>query len=106
MNTTPVRRSAERKLIDEFCARTFREKSNSEEILETLREIADNLEEDLKRTGYAGRTVVVKYKVCSVLLPRRSISQFDEDSILQLHTYESKCDADSMLRGAAADQQL
>jgi hypothetical protein len=28
-----------------------------------LREIADSLEEDLKRTGFSGRTVVVKYKV-------------------------------------------
>jgi len=28
-----------------------------------LSEIADNLEEDLKRTGYSARTVVVKYKV-------------------------------------------
>jgi hypothetical protein len=28
-----------------------------------LAEIAQNLEEDLKRTGFSGRTVVVKYKV-------------------------------------------
>ena len=43
--------------------RTFREKSNSEEILQILSEIADSLEQDLKRTGYSARTVVVKYKV-------------------------------------------
>lgn len=45
------------------CERTFREKSNSDEILDMLREIADSLEEDLKRTGFSGRTVVVKYKL-------------------------------------------
>jgi len=43
--------------------RTFREKSNSEEILQILSEIAENLEQDLKRTGFSARTVVVKYKV-------------------------------------------
>jgi hypothetical protein len=44
-------------------SRTFREKSNSEEILSILSEIADNLQQDLERTGYSGRTVVIKYKV-------------------------------------------
>jgi DNA polymerase kappa len=43
--------------------RTFREKSKDEDILQCLAEIAQNLEEDLKRTGFSGRTVVVKYKV-------------------------------------------
>jgi hypothetical protein len=37
-----------------------------------LREIADSLEEDLKRTGYAGRTVVVKYKVSVVARQREN----------------------------------
>lgn len=45
------------------CERTFREKSNGEEILETLNDIAEELEKDLKRTGFAGRTVTVKFKL-------------------------------------------
>lgn len=43
--------------------RTFRDKSQEEDILAMLAEIADELEKDLKGTQYAGKTVTVKYKV-------------------------------------------
>lgn len=44
--------------------RTFRDMGNSEEILAKLEEIAHHLEDDLEYGKWAGRTVVVKYKVC------------------------------------------
>lgn len=43
-------------------ARTFRDKSTNEDILEKLEEIAASLEEDMLRNQYAGRTITVKYK--------------------------------------------
>jgi DNA polymerase kappa len=43
--------------------RTFREKKDDTDILETLSEIAKDLEKDLERTRFAGQTVTVKYKV-------------------------------------------
>lgn len=50
--------------------RTFRDKWEDEEILSELANIAQELEEDLKRLQYSGKTVTVKYK---------------------LHTYECMC---------------
>lgn len=43
--------------------RTFRDKTDDDEILEMLSEIADELGKDLERLEYAGKTVTVKYKV-------------------------------------------
>ncbi|WWC89166.1 uncharacterized protein L201_004084 [Kwoniella dendrophila CBS 6074] len=55
--------------------RTFREKTNDEDILNELASIAEELEKDLDRLQYAGKTVTVKYK---------------------LHTYENKTRARSV----------
>lgn len=50
-----------------FCAnalcRTFSDKSEETDILDTLQHIADELERDLARTGFAGGCVCVKFKV-------------------------------------------
>jgi hypothetical protein len=43
--------------------RTFSDKSEETDILDTLQHIADELERDLARTGFAGRCVCVKFKV-------------------------------------------
>jgi hypothetical protein len=56
-----------------------------------LREIADSLEEDLKRTGFSGRTVVVKYKVRFEIVWKEVSSRAHLNIELQLHTYESEC---------------
>jgi hypothetical protein len=56
-----------------------------------LREIADSLEEDLKRTGFSGRTVVVKYKVSFEIVWKEVSSHAYLIDVLQLHTYESEC---------------
>lgn len=42
---------------------TFRDKTQDEEILEQLEEIAEELEKDLANLKYAGRTVTVKFKL-------------------------------------------
>ncbi|EJT52727.1 hypothetical protein A1Q1_02062 [Trichosporon asahii var. asahii CBS 2479] len=55
--------------------RTFRDKWEDEDILAELANIAEELEDDLKRLQYSGKTVTVKYK---------------------LHTYESKSRAQSV----------
>lgn len=56
-----------------------------------LREIADSLEEDLKRTGFSGRTVVVKYKVRFEVVWKEVSWRAYLNIELQLHTYESEC---------------
>ena len=43
--------------------RTFRDKTDDQDILDTLAEIARELEEDLEQLQYAGKTVTVKFKV-------------------------------------------
>ena len=43
--------------------RTFRDKMDDQDILDTLADIAKELEEDLERLQYAGKTVTVKFKV-------------------------------------------
>jgi DNA polymerase kappa len=43
--------------------RTFRDKTQDEDILATLVEIAEELGKDLEKLQYAGKTVTVKYKV-------------------------------------------
>lgn len=43
--------------------RTFRDKSDENEILSMLENIAEELEGDMKRLQYAGRCVTVKYKL-------------------------------------------
>lgn len=44
--------------------RTFRDKTDDEEIMATLIEIVEELGKDLDRLQFAGKTVTVKYKVC------------------------------------------
>lgn len=60
------------KWSDKRCAddSTFGDKWDNDDILDTLESIAEELESDLKRLKYAGKTVTVKYK---------------------LHTFESEC---------------
>ncbi|WRT66532.1 uncharacterized protein IL334_003491 [Kwoniella shivajii] len=55
--------------------RTFREKMDDEDILNELASISEELEKDLERLQYAGKTVTVKYK---------------------LHTFENKTRAKSV----------
>lgn len=43
--------------------RTFSDKSDETDILDTLQHIADELGRDLARTGFAGRCICVKFKV-------------------------------------------
>jgi DNA polymerase kappa len=42
---------------------TFRDKTQDEDIMATLVEVAEELGKDLERLQYAGKTVTVKYKV-------------------------------------------
>lgn len=44
-------------------ARTFRDKSRPEDLFATLEEIAEELERDLQRTQYSGRTVTLIYRL-------------------------------------------
>ena len=46
---------------------TFRDKTQDEDIMATLDEIAEELGKDLERLQYAGKTVTVKYKVGLVI---------------------------------------
>lgn len=46
--------------------RTFRDKTDDQDILDTLADIARELEEDLERSQYAGKTITVKFKVSDV----------------------------------------
>lgn len=50
--------------------RTFRDKWDNDEIMAELENIAEELESDLKKLQYSGKTVTVKFK---------------------LHTFESGC---------------
>jgi DNA polymerase kappa len=43
--------------------RTFHALSDSTKILEKLQSVASDLEEDLARTGWAGQTITLKYKL-------------------------------------------
>ncbi len=43
--------------------RTFKATSEKEEILQKLEDIAAELEDDMERGGWAGRTVTLKYKL-------------------------------------------
>ncbi|WWC94614.1 hypothetical protein V866_001461 [Kwoniella sp. B9012] len=71
-NVAPGKRE-ERKSVG--VERTFRDKTDDEDILNELTSIAEELEKDLERLQYAGKTVTVKYK---------------------LHTYENKTRAKSV----------
>ncbi|WVQ80235.1 hypothetical protein IAT38_002340 [Cryptococcus sp. DSM 104549] len=72
-NTVSPGKREERKSVG--VERTFRDKSSDEDIMATLVDIAEELEKDLERLEYAGKTVTVKYK---------------------LHTYENKTRARSV----------
>lgn len=48
--------------------RTFRDKTQNEDILAELASIADELEKDMTTLQYAGKTVTVKYKVSTPLV--------------------------------------
>ncbi|KAJ9114977.1 hypothetical protein QFC22_005305 [Naganishia vaughanmartiniae] len=65
-------RREERKSVG--CERTFSDKSNETEILEMLEHIAQELESDLARTGFAGRCVCVKYKAHTYEVKTRQVS--------------------------------
>ncbi|WVW84095.1 hypothetical protein I302_106124 [Kwoniella bestiolae CBS 10118] len=71
-NVAPGKRE-ERKSVG--VERTFRDKTDDEDILNELTSIAEELEKDLERLQYSGKTVTVKYK---------------------LHTYENKTRAKSV----------
>ncbi|WVR06908.1 hypothetical protein IAU60_003944 [Kwoniella sp. DSM 27419] len=71
-NVAPGKREERRSVGVE---RTFRDKTKDEEILDELAGIAEELEKDLERLQYAGKTVTVKYK---------------------LHTFENKTRAKSV----------
>jgi hypothetical protein len=43
--------------------RTFHALGDKDKLLEKLEHIAEDLEEDMVRTGWAGRTVTLKYKL-------------------------------------------
>ncbi|EIW70473.1 hypothetical protein TREMEDRAFT_68079 [Tremella mesenterica DSM 1558] len=45
------------------CERTFRDKTDNEDIMNTLTEIAEELGKDLERLEYSGKCVTVKYKL-------------------------------------------
>lgn len=45
-------------------SRTFRDKTDDEDIMATLIDIVEELGKDLDRLQYAGKTITVKYKVC------------------------------------------
>ena len=45
--------------------RTFNTLEDEEKILAKLDEVADELEKDMKNSGWAGRTVTLKYKLNS-----------------------------------------
>ncbi|KIR26929.1 DNA polymerase kappa subunit [Cryptococcus deuterogattii LA55] len=72
-NTVGPGRREERKSVG--VERTFRDKTDDEEIMATLIEIVEELGKDLDRLQFAGKTVTVKYK---------------------LHTYENKTRAKSI----------
>lgn len=64
---------------------TFRDKTNEDDILNELEEIAAELEKDLANLQFAGRTVTVKFK---------------------LHTYESKTRAQSVRRYITTAEEI
>lgn len=72
--------------------RTFRDKTDDEEIMATLIEIVEELGKDLDRLQFAGKTVTVKYKVCYPvpLVERKKTYLISPSIVIQLHTYESK----------------
>jgi DNA polymerase kappa len=45
--------------------RTFNPISNKEKILQKLEEVADELESDMERGGWVGKTITLKYKLSS-----------------------------------------
>ncbi|KAJ9114488.1 hypothetical protein QFC20_001361 [Naganishia adeliensis] len=67
-NVVQPGRREERKSVG--CERTFSDKSEETDILDTLQHIADELERDLARTGFAGRCVCVKFKYAKELLEK------------------------------------
>lgn len=60
-NTVAPGRREERKSVG--VERTFRDKTDSDDIMATLVEIAEELHKDLENLQYAGKTVTVKYKL-------------------------------------------
>jgi nucleotidyltransferase/DNA polymerase involved in DNA repair len=60
-NTVAPGKREERKSVG--VERTFRDKTQDEEIMAELESIAEELEKDMTSLQYAGKTVTVKYKV-------------------------------------------
>ncbi len=61
---------------------TFRDKTQSQDILDTLQDLVTELGEELKELQFAGKTVTVKYKVSLFY-------SYPADS-WKLHTFESE----------------
>ncbi|WVN87573.1 uncharacterized protein L203_102756 [Cryptococcus depauperatus CBS 7841] len=81
-NVTPRKRE-ERKSVG--VERTFRNKTNDEDIMNTLSSIVDELERDLGRLRYVGKTITVKFK---------------------LHTYENKTRAKSVSKFVSSAKDI
>jgi DNA polymerase kappa len=64
-NTVAPGKREERKSVG--VERTFRDKTQDDEIMAELESIAEELEKDMTSLQYAGKTVTVKYKVCRPL---------------------------------------
>ena len=60
-NTVAPGKRGERKSVG--VERTFRDKTDDEDIMKTLEDIAAELGKDLEKLQYAGKTVTIKYKV-------------------------------------------
>lgn len=60
-NTVAPGKREERKSVG--VERTFRDKTDSDDIMATLVEIAEELHKDLENLQYSGKTVTVKYKL-------------------------------------------
>ncbi|KAK8864554.1 hypothetical protein IAR55_001804 [Kwoniella newhampshirensis] len=81
-NVAPGKRE-ERKSVG--VERTFRDKTDDDDILKELEEIAEELQKDLERLQYSGKTVTVKYK---------------------LHTFENKTRARSVGKYISTSQDI
>lgn len=46
-----------------FLPRTFNPLSNEQKILSKLEEVAEELEKDMEESGWAGKTITLKYKL-------------------------------------------
>ncbi|ORX35753.1 hypothetical protein BD324DRAFT_652294 [Kockovaella imperatae] len=95
-NTVQPGKREERKSVG--CERTFRDKTDDEDILNTLADIADELCKDLERLQYAGKTVTVKYKLHTFEIS----SSFGQ----KIHLYQGGDSAGKFLLHTVAHPQI